>query len=121
MVGSVSAYNQVQRNSDTILNGTATDVGSTPHVFYTVPAGKKAIIKWLAFQMVSLGANTFMEVKIKSAPITPQQQFVDTVLQVPNINPNFELAAGDTITADGDNVANNGTINMFLTVSELPA
>ena len=120
MTGSVSAYNQVQKTLGNVNNIAAvTTVGSTPTVLYTCPAGKTATILAFSNQSVALGANTSMKARVKGINLR-NMTGAEAGSTSENINGTL-LQAGDTIVLVGDNAANNGTINTFLTIQELPA
>lgn len=103
--------------------GTLVTVGTTPSVIYTCPAGKKAIINALSDQNVALGANTFQQLRVTIGGVTVNLRKM-VALEAGSLSENINgmvLNAADKIDATGDNAGNNGTINFFLTVTELPA
>lgn len=119
MVFRISTLNSLQVNPDVPIVTTITNFGSTPAVAYTCPAGKKARVVMLSDRLVALGSNSKMNVIIGG--ITIRSPNVPDALQVIEQIGNMTLTAGQTISFSGDNVANNGTVNVFATITELPA
>ena len=90
--------NQAQVNSDITVKGNRNTIGTTVITLYTVPTGKKAILKSAAARFVSGGANTNLDVVMAT-----QRVFRETaapsppVLQdIPNVK-GMVLTAGQTI------------------------
>lgn len=109
----------IQKIPSTQLIGTSTLVGTTLVTLYTCPAGKKATILAFADQSVALGTNTIMNAKIKGLNLR-NLIAVETAVVNENIQGSV-LLAGDTIQFGGNGASNNGTVNYFISVQELPA
>lgn len=120
MVGRTIPLNSVQKLPTVKVTGTVTTAGSTAAVVYTCPTGKKAVITASTWQMIALGANSYLQSRFASA-LARKVTLADTqpVQDVAGLG--LALAAGDTIAFVGDNAGNNGTINYFMTVQESAA
>lgn len=120
MVGQTSSYQgAVQRIAGTNVSQTLVNVGTTTPALYTVPAGKKAVINALSDKFVAYGANGSMKLTIAGV-IVRSNTLVETSYTIEPVAGQI-LTAGQTIIYQGDNAANNGTINVFLSYTELPA
>lgn len=108
-----------QVNGAKQIIGTSVIVGTTAVVLYTCPAGKKAEIKAFTDRSVALGANVHQHATISGTNLRDMSG-VEAGNTSEGIN-GFTMNAGDTITLVGDNAANNGTINFFISLVELPA
>ena len=86
---------------------------------YSPPAGKKARIK-IRVSAIAMGTNTLM-----GAVLTDNSRGIDTRIAV--LAANGENASGEATLTDDDNVgffgnnaANDGTLDAYMTVEELP-
>lgn len=121
MVGTFIGLTQIQKIPDTGITETLTTIGTTVVTIYTVPAGKKAKVNFIAWALVALGANTKIDLKLVSI-IGEEKTAVAAAAMVLYTGANGTiLTAGQTIQYSGDNAANNGTVNVNFSVTELPA
>ena len=119
---SIISRNQAQVNSDITIKGNENTIGSTVTTLYTVPAGKKTVVKSGAARFVSGGANALLEVLVggervhreTAAPSPPILQDIGTIK-------GMTMEAAETIQLQGDSGSNNGSMNFSFTLTELPA
>lgn len=125
MVGSVSAYGQLQKTPANVKSaGTLTTVGAAGQVnIYTVPAGKRALLLSFVWQDINVGNGTFVQafiggLKSRKATLADATVVPDPAVATTN---GLLLIAGDTIGFQGDALGNNGTVNYFAVIQETPA
>lgn len=118
----IIARNASQVTGDTSIKGNRNTVGTTVIDLYTVPAGKKAIIKGASARFVSGGANTLLQVLVAGERVFRETSAPSpAVLQdIPNVK-GMVLLAGETISLSGDSGSDNGSMNFLFTFQELPA
>lgn len=120
MVGQTNSYTNIQTaQSNKKIVGNSIVVGTTGVTIYTVPAGKVAIINTFSDQSINFGANTGINFRINALNLRNCANN-ETGLTSENIN-GTRLEAGDVISVFGNNAGNNGSVNWFIALMELPA
>jgi len=109
-----------QKIQEQSVKGNSNVIGTTIVVLYTVPAGQKAIITSASFRLVSVGANTDLDIDIGGERFVRTQTASTFMIDLPSAI-GKELDAGDTIELMGDSGSDNGSMNFFFTFKELPA
>lgn len=125
MVGKRGALNQVQKIAGFNFAANPVVVGVTAIDIYTVPAGRKAILKSMFTRPVSFGTNTFMRFSLIVTGATLRLENVtgtETVLteKLPNTT-GILMNAGDIIRLDGDGAGDNGSMGYDIKVEETNA
>lgn len=124
MVGKRTALNVVQKLPGLTFADNPIIVGVVAIDIYTVPTGRKAMLKSMFTRPVSFGTNTFMQFQL----ITPtalrleRVTVAETVLteKLPNTT-GILMQAGTIIRLDGDGAANNGSMGYDIKVEETSA
>jgi len=116
----IIARNAQQKILEQSVKGNSNIIGTTIVVLYTVPSGKKAIITSASFRLVSVGANTDLDIDIGNERFVRTQTTSLFMVDLPTAI-GKELDAGDTIELMGDSGSDNGSMNFFFTFKELPA
>ena len=119
---SIISRNQIQTNSDITIKGNENTIGSTVTTLYTVPTGKKTIVKSGAARFVSGGANALLEVLVGGERVHRETAAPNPpiLIDIPTIK-GMTLEAAETIQLQGDSGSNNGSMNFSFTLTELPA
>lgn len=121
LVGKRTALNVVQKLPGLTFADNPVIVGVVAIDIYTVPAGRKAMLRSLFTRAVSFGTNTFMQFQL----VTPtnlrleRATVAETVLTEKLINSNgILMQAGTIIKLDGDGAGNNGSMGYDIKVEE---
>jgi len=124
LVGKRVALNSVQKIPGLTFADNPVIVGVTPIDIYTVPAGRKALLKSMFTRLVSLGAGTLITFQL----ITPtnlrlvRTTVPETVLTEKLTNTNgILLQTGTIIRLDGDSGADNSSVGYDIKVEETSA
>lgn len=124
LVGRRTALNVIQKIPGITFAANPVIVGTTAIDIYTVPAGRKALLKSMFTRLVSLGANTLITFQL----ITPtnlrleRTTVPETVLTEKLTNTSgILMQAGTIIRLDGDNGADNGSVGYDIKVEETSA
>ena len=114
----------ISRNTINVIpdqsnSGNPTTIGTTPFVLYTVPAGRKAILKTFVFRATGFGAGTTMQAVANGINLLDTSSTSNTMVNA--LVSSIILAAGQTVTLKGDSGSNNESAFFFITFQELPA
>jgi len=117
----IIARNQLQRVPEIQVLGASVIIGTTVVILYTVPAGKKAIVRAAAFESNGGGANGLMQARINTnsfheIPLANEDEPQNVPAMI-----NQVLNATDTINLLGDNAADNGAAEFNISLQESPA
>ena len=121
LVRSTTVLGRVQKGVPAITNSQPNvDVGTTPKVIYTCPAGKVATIRKLATRMISFGTGTIAAVRVNGFAVRENIIAPDTSLvDIPQAS-GATLDAGQTITLTSNGAGNNDSMNSLTVIEELP-
>lgn len=124
MVGRRTALNVVQKLPGLTFADNPVIVGVTAIDIYTVPAGRKALLKSLFTRLVSLGAGTLITFQL----ITPtnlrlvRTTVAETVLTEKLTNTSgILMQAGTIIRLNGDSGADNSSVGYDIKIEETSA
>lgn len=124
MVGRRTALNVVQKIPGLTFADNPIIVGLVAIDIYTVPVGRKAMLRSLFTRAVSFGSNTFMQFQL----VTPtslrleRATLVELVLTEKLVNSTgILMQAGTIIRLDGDAALNNGSMGYDIKVEETSA
>jgi len=124
LVGKRTALNAVQKIPGLTFAANPAIVGVTPIDIYTVPPGRKAMLKSMFTRFVSVGAGTLITFQL----ITPtnlrleRTTAVEPVLTEKLINTTgILMQAGTIIRLDGDSGADNSSVGYDIKVEETAA
>lgn len=101
-------------------SGNPANIGTTPVVVYTCPAGKTALVKSFKFRCTGLGAGTQVNVRAKGENLRSTTSGAEAAM-IESAGNGIRLTAGQTCDLNGDSGSNNQSGFFDITVQELPA
>lgn len=121
MVSHTVARNQTQKIDVNIQNqGNPANIGLTPLVLYTCPAGKIAKVTSFKARCTGLGAGTEFYQRAKGQRLRETTSGAETSMFEVAGN-GIRLVAGETIDLAGNSAADNESAFFDIAVQELPA
>jgi len=120
LVFSLIAKNASQKSNDLSFNATKTNVGTTPVVVYTVPAGQQAVVTTYLWQANGFGSGTEVYANLANLRMD-EETVIQSVFRSVLAGSFAGIKAGETITISGNGGSNNSTVKYLITVKESPA